>query len=109
MDAPRIQYAKTTDGVNIAYWTLGTGRPLVLSPSLIGSHLQLEWEVSSIRTNIEYLAGHAQVVRYDPRGVGLSRSDKLDFSAVAGALDLQAVVNRLALEDFAIITNQASG
>ena len=24
---PRIQYAKTSDGVNIAYWTLGEGMP----------------------------------------------------------------------------------
>ena len=26
---PRIQYAKTKDGVSIAYWTLGEGKPLV--------------------------------------------------------------------------------
>ena len=25
MDAPPIQYARTDDGVNIAYWTLGQG------------------------------------------------------------------------------------
>jgi hypothetical protein len=24
---PRIQYAKTKDGVSIAYWTLGDGTP----------------------------------------------------------------------------------
>ena len=28
---PRIQYAKTSDGVSIAYWTLGEGKPLVLT------------------------------------------------------------------------------
>ena len=27
---PRIQYAQTEDGVSIAYWTLGTGKALVL-------------------------------------------------------------------------------
>ena len=26
---PRIQYAKTADGVSIAFWTLGEGMPLV--------------------------------------------------------------------------------
>lgn len=26
MDAPPIQYARTEDGVNIAYWALGAGR-----------------------------------------------------------------------------------
>jgi hypothetical protein len=28
---PRIQYAKTKDGVRIAFWTLGSGMPSVLS------------------------------------------------------------------------------
>jgi hypothetical protein len=28
-DAPRIQYVKTSDGVNIAYATAGSGTPLV--------------------------------------------------------------------------------
>jgi hypothetical protein len=33
---PRIQYAKTRDGVNIAFWTLGEGPPLVhLAPSVV--------------------------------------------------------------------------
>ena len=28
MDAPPIQYARTDDGVDIGYWTLGEGPPL---------------------------------------------------------------------------------
>ena len=40
---PRIQYAKTEDGVNIAYWTLGKGSPLVYMPAGPLSHIQLEW------------------------------------------------------------------
>ena len=31
---PRIQYAKTADGVSIAFWTLGKGIPSVLMPGL---------------------------------------------------------------------------
>ncbi len=31
---PRIQYAKSEDGVNITFWTLGEGTPpLVLMPA----------------------------------------------------------------------------
>ncbi len=33
---PRIQYARTSDGVNIAYWTLGKGDPLVFMLPLSG-------------------------------------------------------------------------
>src|SRR3989304_5317123 len=40
---PRIQYAKTKDGVSIAVWTLGEGRPLVFMPTLPFSNAQLEW------------------------------------------------------------------
>jgi len=42
---PRIQYAKTSDGVSIAVATLGEGPPLgvVLPPYL--SHVQLEWDI----------------------------------------------------------------
>jgi hypothetical protein len=29
---PRIQYARTSDGVSIAYWTTGEGSPLVVMP-----------------------------------------------------------------------------
>ena len=43
---PRIQYAKTSDGVSIAYATLGEGRPIVFSPRVFGDiHLY---------TNVDY-------------------------------------------------------
>ncbi len=33
MAEPHIQYVKTSDGVSIAYWTMGDGEPpLVMSP-----------------------------------------------------------------------------
>ena len=40
---PRIQYAKTSDGVSIAFWTLGEGMPLVHTPFTFG-HIQMEWQ-----------------------------------------------------------------
>ena len=44
MAEPRIQYAKTKDGVSIAYWTLGEGLPVVVMASPPFSHIQLEWQ-----------------------------------------------------------------
>ncbi len=35
---PRIQYAKTKDGVSIAYWTLGEGMPVVHMRMTDNSH-----------------------------------------------------------------------
>ena len=40
---PRIQYAKTADGVSIAFSTMGEGVPFVQIPAAF-SHVQLEWQ-----------------------------------------------------------------
>ena len=39
---PRIQYAKTKDGVSIAYYTLGEGMPFVNMPTVLFSHIQMD-------------------------------------------------------------------
>jgi len=92
MDTPQIQYARTADGVSIAYWTLGKGAPLVC---ILLSHLSLEWDVAYRRAFYERLAARAMLVRYDPRGIGMSARDRVDFSIEAMLLDLEAVVERL--------------
>jgi len=87
---PRIQYAKTSDGVNIAYAEFGEGRPLIVvgSPGLC--HAALSCKV------FEYfyrpLAASFRVVDYDSRGAGLSDRDAIDFSMEAMISDLEAVV-----------------
>ncbi len=44
MTEPRIQYARTEDGVSIAYYTMGAGTPFVHLPDLPVSLVQLESE-----------------------------------------------------------------
>jgi class 3 adenylate cyclase len=99
---PRIQYAQTADGVSIAYWTLGEGTPLVHMP-LMFSHIQLEWQWPECRRWYERLAEKRKLVRYDGRGTGLSERDVSDYSLDARVLDLEAVVDRLGLERFALL------
>ena len=99
---PRIQYAQTTDGLNIAFWTLGEGTPLVEMPFSPFSHIQLEWQVPQWRSYHERLAENRKLVRYDPRGAGLSELDVADYSLDAYLLDLEAVVDQLGLEGFAL-------
>ncbi len=50
---PRIRYAKTSDGVSIAYWTLGEGIPLVHMPQGVFSHIELESRVSYLGATFE--------------------------------------------------------
>ncbi len=99
---PRIQYAKTTDGVSIAYWTLGEGMPLVQMPTGPFSNIQREWQWPEWRHFYERLAEKRMLVRYDGRGTGLSERDVSDYSLDARVLDLEAIVDRLGLERFAL-------
>jgi class 3 adenylate cyclase len=100
---PRIQYAQTTDGVSIAFWTLGDGKPAVEMPTLPVSHIQGEWQIPEWRRWYEALARTRKVVRYDCRGSGLSDRDVNDFSLDAHLRDLQAVADRLPQEKFALL------
>ena len=69
---PRIQYAKTSDGVSIAYWTLGEGAPFVHLPSVPFSPALRLWHTSGGRRWCESLAEKRRFVRYDDRGFGHS-------------------------------------
>lgn len=103
MDAPRIRYASTADGVSIAYWKLGEGRPLVQLPALPHTHIQKEWETPEWRRGYELAARWMTMVRYDGRGTGLSQRDVDDFSLEAMISDLDAVVGDLGVEKVALL------
>ena len=98
---PSIQYAQTADGVSIAFSTLGDGAPLVYAP-LFFSHIQLEWQFTEYRRWYQRLAARRMLIRYDGRGTGLSDRNIAEYSLDASVLDLEAVVDRLGLERFAL-------
>src|SRR5688572_16583666 len=100
---PRLQYATTSDGISIAYWSMGEGVPLVIPPIIVSSHLELEWQMSSRRAAFERMAGIGRIIHYDCRGMGMSQRDAVDFSVEAAIKDLEAVVDRLGLEQFALL------
>jgi class 3 adenylate cyclase len=85
MDAPPIQYARTEDGVNIAYSAMGDGPPLVMSD---GSFLGLAtgWGDAA-----ERLARSFRVYRFDSRGSGASQRDVTSVSEAAQAKDVAAI------------------
>ncbi|OGO52405.1 MAG: hypothetical protein A2148_05770 [Chloroflexi bacterium RBG_16_68_14] len=98
----QIRFCTTSDGVRIAYATVGEGPPLVMVPGWV-SHLELEWEYPQRRSFLEALAEHFFLVKYDKRGTGLSDRNVSDFSIDARLRDLQAVVQHLKLRRFALL------
>ena len=100
MAEPRIQYAKTEDGVRIAYSTEGEGPPLVWMPIHPVSHVQ---RASGMFPNLfPPLTRTFRLIRYDPRGTGLSDRDAIDSSMEAMMRDLDAVIERTGLQSFAV-------
>jgi len=100
---PSIRYARTTDGVRIAYWTLGEGRSLLITPPMSFSHLTLEWQYAPLRQWYMSLTRSRRVVRFDPRNNGLSDRGVTDVEQAAQVRDIEAVVAELAVDSFDLI------
>jgi class 3 adenylate cyclase/pimeloyl-ACP methyl ester carboxylesterase len=107
---PRIQYAKTSDGVNIAYSSFGAGLALVYTPDnpIWGISLS-SWQVPEAKAWYERLARGRTLVRYDSRGTGESDRSAKDYSLEGLLRDLETVVDGLGLENFALVCNYFSG
>jgi pimeloyl-ACP methyl ester carboxylesterase/DNA-binding CsgD family transcriptional regulator len=106
---PRIQYASTADGVSIAYCAFGDGPLLIALPPLPFSHVQVEWLSPHQRRWYESLAARFRVIRFDPRGCGLSERVIADVSLHTLIADLNAVVRRLDLTNFSLFGYFNSG
>jgi class 3 adenylate cyclase len=106
---PRIQYAQTKDGIGIAYYTVGKGIPLVEMPLMPWSHIQLQPQLPEWVRWTDRLSEKRMVVRYDPRGSGLSDRRLPDYSLDSMVLDLEAVVDAVGLDRFALFTVLFSG
>ncbi len=72
MDIPATRYAKTSDGVHIAYQVVGES-PIDLV-FVLGwvTHIERMWDEPRIARFFERLASFARVLVFDKRGVGLS-------------------------------------
>ena len=59
---PRIQHAKTQDGVSIAFCATGQGMPIVQMPIAV-SHIQAEWQQPECRRCHKRFAEKRKLVR----------------------------------------------
>jgi DNA-binding SARP family transcriptional activator/pimeloyl-ACP methyl ester carboxylesterase len=103
-----VQFCETSDGVRIAYACVGDGPPVVWAAHWM-SHLSFSWESPIWRHWTEEFARDHCFVHYDECGNGLSDWDNPTFSIDAFVRDLEAVVDTLGLDRFALIGSSKGG
>jgi DNA-binding CsgD family transcriptional regulator/pimeloyl-ACP methyl ester carboxylesterase len=91
MEDPQIQFLDN-EGVRIAYWTLGSGPPLMILSGEAGSNIQGELRFGPSRRFYEGLAERWQVIRYDSRLAGLSDRSPDSANSADHLSDLRAVI-----------------
>jgi len=104
----QIRFCTTSDGIRIAYTTVGQGPALVIAPGWV-SHLQLQWDYPAGRAYLEKATRHRTFVYYDKHGCGLSERSRNDFSIESEIRTLEAVVDHLKLKRFALFSFSQSG
>ena len=74
MDAPPVQYCKTSDGTNIAWWSLGEGPPLLWLPDRATTH---SWNLPGFARWRERLASRYRLISFDNAAYALSDSERV--------------------------------
>jgi pimeloyl-ACP methyl ester carboxylesterase/DNA-binding SARP family transcriptional activator len=102
--APRqsIRFCTASDGVRIAYATVGSGPPLVKTANWL-NHLEFDWESPVWRHMFRALSQNNTFIRYDARGNGLSDWTVEDLSLDALVKDLKAVVDDAGVDRFPLL------
>jgi DNA-binding CsgD family transcriptional regulator/pimeloyl-ACP methyl ester carboxylesterase len=100
---PRISYARSADGVSLAFTVTGGGPALVFVPWVPFSNMRMEWQNPLLRGVFENLARRLTLVHYDGRGTGHSQRDVTDLSLEAMVCDLAAVIDRAGLAEVSLL------
>jgi len=108
MPPQTIRFARSADGVRIAFARVGQGPPLVIATCWL-SHLEYDLESPVWRHWVTGMAGIATTVRYDERGFGLSDWHVPDFALESRIKDLEAVIDAAGLETFALLGMSQGG
>lgn len=108
MIAQRVRFCRTDDGIRIAYAVTGSGPVLVRAPHFL-THIEYDWRMPVRRHWIETLSKIYTVVRFDPRGCGLSDRDPPQISLDRWVSDLETVVDSASLSRFALFGPSQGG
>jgi pimeloyl-ACP methyl ester carboxylesterase len=102
-----VRYARTSDGIDIAYTVFGKGPDLLVSPGFV-THLDLIWDLPPFE-GILALGRSFRVIVLDKRGTGLS-DRSLGFGSIEDRTeDIRAVLDAVGSEQTIIYGISESG
>lgn len=97
-----VHYCQSFDGAALAFATSGHGRPVLLLPSWV-THLEYQWRSSAWRPWLQALSENNTLVRYDPRGCGLSERGVDGMSFETWVRDALAVADAAGLDRVPVV------
>jgi pimeloyl-ACP methyl ester carboxylesterase/DNA-binding CsgD family transcriptional regulator len=105
MIGPRqqIRFAKSRDGVRLAYASSGAGSTVTIKAATWLSHLEQDWESPVWSHLLREMSQRSVFVRYDERGCGLSDWDVQDLSFESWVTDLGSIADALGAERFGLL------
>jgi pimeloyl-ACP methyl ester carboxylesterase/DNA-binding CsgD family transcriptional regulator len=103
-----IRFCTSSDGVRLAYSTVGLGPPLVRAAHFL-THLEFDLDSPVWRPWLDELAADRTLVRYDLRNCGLSDRSPSAPSLDAWVADLESVVDAAGLDRFALLGSSQGG
>jgi pimeloyl-ACP methyl ester carboxylesterase/DNA-binding CsgD family transcriptional regulator len=98
----QIRFCTATDGTQLAYATSGGGPPLVMSATWL-THLEHQWRSLAWKPWLEQFSSRYTVLRYDPRGCGLSDRRLGEIGFETWVRDLEAVIDAAGFKRFALV------
>lgn len=104
----QIRFCKSIDGVQLAYAMSGEGPPLVKVANFL-THLEYDWRSPVVQPFLLELGRGRTLLRYDPRGCGLSDRNVQDLSLETWVADLEAVVDAAGIERFPLFAHSQGG
>jgi DNA-binding winged helix-turn-helix (wHTH) protein len=97
----KIAYTTSSDGTAIAWAETGEGPPLLRGGHWL-NHLENDWKSPVFGPLLERLARGRRLIRYDPRGTGMSERSLNGGAFEDFVDDMEAVADAAGLERFAI-------
>lgn len=102
MRGQQVRFCKSFDGARIAYSVSGSGSPVVLLPSWL-THLEYQPRSVAWKPWLEALSERYRLVRFDPRGCGMSDRKPSNLTFDAWVRDLAALIEHLELDHLSLV------